>query len=78
MDAGSVPRPVRGRRVTVTLSENDWMDLTRFLVGDIHNMEEGCPVKNQMRRICDTISSRVYTPNTERIGSSAPVTGSDY
>ena len=45
----------RERRVAVKLTPADWSDLINFLTGDIHNMDEGCPIKEQMRRIMDTI-----------------------
>lgn len=43
------------RRFSVRFSEKDWLDLCHFLIGDIQNMDEGDPTKDQMRRIVDTI-----------------------
>lgn len=51
------------RRVSVRLSEKDWSDLVHFMVGDLHNMETGCPIKAQMERICDCNRKAIVTLN---------------
>jgi hypothetical protein len=55
-----------GRRVGVRLSEKDWIDLVNFVGGDMANMEEGCPIKAQMRRISETILRAVYQPTSAK------------
>lgn len=49
----AVKRPVR--RVSVRLPEKDWRDLINFVVGDLHNMDEGDEVREQMERILQEI-----------------------
>lgn len=58
-------------KVSVSLQEKDWMDLVHFVTGDLHNMEDGNEIAEQMSRICDTIATRVA------IKGSAPTAGGE-
>ncbi len=46
------------RCVSIKLPLQDWSDLTHFIKGDLHNMEE-TDIKQQMRRIIETIDIAV-------------------
>lgn len=48
-------------KLAVSLTAKDWSDLVNFLIGDLHCMEEGDPVKEQMRRICHEINRKLAT-----------------
>lgn len=69
-------QPVRStplvRRISIRLSVQDWSDLTHFLKGDLHNMEES-KIKRQMRRIVETIDIAVSrSPNSGMNDSDRP------
>lgn len=52
---------------SVRLPISDWIELSRFVRGDLACMEEGTEVKAQMRRICDTIDKRVDSIQNPRV-----------
>lgn len=58
---GNPRRYGRIPKIAVKLPVKDWKDLWNFVKGDLANMAEGDPIKEQMEGICREIQYAIVT-----------------
>jgi len=58
---GQPRRYGRIKKIAVKLPLKDWKDLWNFVNGDLANMAEGDPIKEQMEGVCREIQHAILT-----------------